>query len=58
MVDIKEIHLVTVKRYAEIWNLDRSTIHRKIKAGLIQVYVTPKYNRFLNPHENPNNTDK
>ena len=54
MSNIKKLQLVTVSRYAELWQMDRTSVYARINDGRLQVYETPRGNRFLNPHENPN----
>lgn len=50
----KTIHLVSVKRYAEMKGIDRSTAQRWIKEGRIQRYYIPKLKKgYLNPSESP-----
>lgn len=48
----KEIHLVTISAYADLWDVTRKTVSVWIKKGLLTKYFIPGRKKFLlNPHE-------
>ena len=50
----KELHLVTLTRYAELHGITRKTAREWVKKGLITKYFIPTKDKyFVSPHEVP-----